>query len=280
MSDESLEKHIQLDAREEFGNYRKSSGDGRGDGSGGGDSPFAPKPIGPIKIFYRDLVMVLTEPRTFFESRYPQTSFTYALTFGIIVTWIAAFLSWLTRVVRHETLFDGLIKMREKLQELPFWKSVPENFWAQTSPDAGHMVPAWLAEMFGIVLAPFQALISLTIYGIVIFVGCYLLVPKTTDRDSVEVKNTIKLVAFASAPQLISAVLGFLPIGLGPFIGAIYGFVLLVFALSIRYRVSGLRAFGIVILPGFVTLIAFGCLIGVFAGVLFGLFASLFGSMS
>jgi hypothetical protein len=279
--DESLEKHIQLDGREE---YQDPFAPKKVvvENSGGGTPPPAKSP-NVVQIFYRDLVMVLTEPRHFFEIRYPETSFAYAMTFGIIVAWIAAFLNWLTRIVRHETLWDGLMKIRDKLQELPFWKNVPENFWAQSSPEAAtRMFPAWIAEVFGIVLAPFQAMISLTLYGIVIFIGCYLLVPKSdlAARDPVDVKHTIKVVSFASAPLLISSILGFLPLNLGSFFGWIYSFVLLIFALHVRFRVSKLRAFGVVVLPGVASFVAIGCVIGVFAGLFFGIIASLFGSMS
>jgi len=111
--DDSIHKQIQLDGRE---SEPKATEGG--------------EPVGPIKQFYCDLVLVLTEPKLFFESRFSETSLSYALAFGIIVNWIAAALSWLTRTIRHETIFDSLIKMRETLQELPFWKNVPDNFWA------------------------------------------------------------------------------------------------------------------------------------------------------
>ena len=279
MSDdeESLEKHIQLDGREDPFAPKKIIIDDLGDGS-----PPSPKTVGPVKQFYRDFIMVLTEPRQFFEIRFPETSFTYALTFGILVGWIAAFLGWLTRIVRHENLNDGLMKMREKLQELPFWKNIPDNFWAQNVPETSKLFPAWLAELFGIILAPFQSLISLSLYGVVIFIGCYLLIPKNdlAARDPVDVKSTIKIVSFACAPQILGAILGFLPAGLGSLVGALYSFFLLGFALSTRFRVSFLRAFGIIVLPGIVGLVTLGCVIGVFVTLFFGIIASLFGSMS
>ena len=263
--DDSLEKHIQLDGRELNALPEMSS-------------PDDPLPIGPVKQFCRDLILVLTEPSIFFKTRYPETSFTYALAFGITVAWIATFLSWLTRIVRHETLLDGFLKMREKLQELPFWKNIPDSFWAQNTPQSSQILPTWLAEIFGIVLSPFQALISLTLSGVLIFLGCFLLVPKTDPAmgDSVELKNTIKLVAFASSPILISAILGFLPFNFGAGIGWIYTLVLTVLALSIRFHVSTPRSFAIVVLPGIVTLMTLGCVIGLIAGVFFGLIASFF----
>jgi hypothetical protein len=241
-----------------------------------------PKKVGPIKQFYRDFVMLMTEPRIFFEERYPSTSFTYALTFGVVTGWIAAFFSWLTRIVRHETLLDGLLKMRDKLHELPVWRNLPDNFWAQSTPERANMMPPWLIELFGIVLSPFQTVINLVFYGIVIFIGCYIFVPKISGgahKDAVELKNVIRIVSFASAPILFASILGFLPFGLGNFFGWLYAFILLIFALSLRFRVSKLRAFAIVSLPGIFMAIFLACLIGVTAALFFGMIASLFSGM-
>jgi hypothetical protein len=285
MSDESLEKHIQIDGPDMTPNKPSplfggggSGGDGSG-GDGGGEIPSVPLHVGPVKQFYRDLIMVLTEPRIFFEVRYPETTFAYALTFGILVNWIAAFLGWLTRVVRHETLLDGFLKMRDRLQELPYWKNIPDNFWAQANPEtATNAFPPWAVELFGIIITPFQSLITLIFYGIMIFIGCYMLVPKDSSRDGIELKNTIRIMSFTAAPVLVSAILGFLPFGLGTFFGGIYALVLLVFALSLRFRVSKLRSFGVVILPGILGTAVFSCLIGIFAALGIALFASFFGS--
>ena len=86
----------------------------------------------------------------------------------------------------------------------------------------------------------------------------------------------MKILAFSSAPLLVGAMLGFLPLGLSSVIGAIYAFVLIVFGLSIRFRVSLARAFGVVVLPGILGVTVLGCIIGVFAGLFFGLIASIF----
>ena len=280
MSDESLEKHIQIDGPEQpVSKPSPLFGNREGGGGSGGDvpPPDAPMYVGPVKQFYRDLVMVLTEPRIFFEVRYPETTFTYALAFGVIVNWIAAFLSWLTRIIRHETLFDGFLKMRDRLHELPYWKNLPDNFWAQSSSEnAANAFPAWLVELCGIIITPFQSVIGLMFYGILIFIGAYMLVPKDASRDPIELKNVIRIVSFTAAPVLVSAILGFLPMGIGTLIGGIYALVLLVFALALRFRVSNMRAFGVVILPGILGVVVFGCIIGVFAALGVALFASFF----
>jgi len=105
-----------------------------------------------------------------------------------------------------------------------------------------------------------------------------MLIPRSDHqtRDGVELKTTMKILAFSSAPLLVGAMLGFLPLGLSSVIGAIYAFVLIVFGLSIRFRVSLARAFGVVVLPGILGVTVLGCIIGVFAGLFFGLIASIF----
>ncbi len=233
---------------------------------------------GPVKQFYRDLVMLLTEPRGFFKVRYPEVNLTYALAFGIIVNWIAAFFDWLTRMVKHETLLDGLNRMRHQLEMLPFWKNLPDTIWEQ-NPARDAMFPVWLAEFFGIILSPFQSLVRFCISGFILFLGAYFLIRKKSDlQDRIDISAFIKLTAFSSAPYLVASILGFLPLGFGAFIGWVFSIAVLVMGLTTRYRISGLRSVVIIILPGVMAIMAVSCLIGVIAALGFGLFAALFGS--
>jgi hypothetical protein len=252
------------------------------------------RPLNPFHQMYRDVVDCLTEPRWFFRERYPRITFNYALAFGIIVNWVAAFLEWLTRLIRHETLLDSLLKIRSQLQQLPVWKNLPTDIWAQT-PEKTSLFPAWLAEVFGVALSPFQTLIRFVVSGLILWIGASLLVPKALTqsqaaadplnevpvhepslRDFVNITNTIKLVALASVPSLIGAILGFLPFGMGGAISWVYSFVILVLAISIRFRVSYLRSFAIVVLPGIVGVVALSCIISVAAALIFGTIAALF----
>jgi hypothetical protein len=252
--------------------------------------PTPAEPLHPVKQFYRDVIDSLTEPREFFTHRFPKISLSYALAFAILVNWIADFLSWLTRLINHETLLDGLLKMRDKLSELPVWKDLPTNIWAQQQPEHVSMFPNWVAEVLGVALSPFQTLIRVTVAGLFIWVGAYLLVPKNRDdglgavvpltRDQPDVSLVIKIAALAQAPALIGAILGFLPVGLGTVVSGIYGFVLLIFALAVRFRISYLRSFAVVILPGFLFTFVAGCLVTTFGAVLFGIVAALFGGFT
>ncbi len=281
----SLESHIRLDGREEKKTAETAIPVSAPPAEHTHEAPHSeinpPRALGPVKQFYRDLIDVLTEPKSFFHSRYPQISFNYALTFGIIVSWIAAFLDWMTRIVRHETFLDSFLKLKDTLQDLPFWKALPDNFWAQTATENVSLFPAWVAELLGIALSPFQSLLGFCVSGFILFLGAYFLVPRDeTDhpRDNVKISLLIKLVCLAAAPRIISSILGFLPFGMGSFIGSIYGVVLTIVGLIERFRVSGLRACGIMILPGILVVFVMSCMIGAFAGILFGLFAALFGS--
>lgn len=238
-----------------------------------------PKSLGPISQMYRDLIDCLTEPRLFFTERYPKINFTYALAFGIIIAWLGAVLEWLTRVVRHETLLDGLLQMRNQLQQLPIWKNLPADIWAQQTPEQTSMFPAWLAEVCSVALSPFSTLLGFLISGLILWVGASILVPKDPahgERDTVNLSNLIKIAALASVPKLVGSILGFLPLALGTFIGSIYAFCILLLALSIRYKVSYLRSFAIVALPRIIGVMVFGCIIGVFVTLIFGTIAALF----
>ena len=231
--------------------------------------------IPSFRLMYRDVVECLTEPRLFFTDRYPRISFNYALALGILVSWFGAFLDWLTRVIRHETLLDGLLRMRDQLQQLPIWKNLPADIWAQ-NPEKISMFPAWLAELFGIVLSPFNSLVHFLVSGILLWIGASILIPKTEDRDRVTLANTIKLVALTSIPKLFASILGFLPLGLGTLIGAVYAFVIMVLAISIRYQVSKLRSVATIALPGLLGIFIFGCMIAVLFALIFGTLAAFF----
>ena len=233
-----------------------------------------------IKLFYRDVVQCLTEPHRFFESRFPQMSTTYALAFGIAVNWIAAFLEWLTRVVRHETLLDGLIKIRDQLSELPIWKNLPTDLWTQGTERAS-LVPAWITEVFSVTLSPFGSLFAFVFRSALLFIGVYLLLPKQglipNNRDDITYNNTVRIIAVCAAPHLIGAILGFLPFELGTLIAGIYVFALLMIAVSTRFKVSSLRSTAMIILPSILMIFLFTCVISVFGALLLGGLASLFG---
>ena len=278
---ESLEKHIKLDWDEKPASQATPIS----------SSPFEPtfeKPsappfeTGPVKQFYLDLLSCLTEPSLFFQQRYPKISLSYAITFGIVVNWIASFLDWLTRAVRHETLLDGFMRMRDKLQGLPMWKNLPDNFWAQGAPaehaTSGGLFPAWIAEMLSIALSPFQSLIRFCIFGFVLFLGaCFLISKKeNTDQDPIDISHFVKLVCITSAPCLVASILGFLPLGFGSLVGWVYSVTLMILGMGIRYRISSLRAVVVMILPGIVAIFMLSGVLIVFAGLLFALFASLF----
>ena len=83
------------------------------------------------KQFFQDTVKVLTEPVSFFSTRFNEMSFNHALVFGIVLSWIAAFFDWITRAIKHESLLDGFMKIKNQLSGLPVWKDLPEDIWNQ-----------------------------------------------------------------------------------------------------------------------------------------------------
>jgi hypothetical protein len=232
-----------------------------------------------IKQYFRDLILILTEPNRFFRDRYPQISFSQALAFGVLSNWISALLLWMTRIVKHESLLDGFKKIREQLDTLPIWKDIPDSIWQQGGIQGQSFFNTSMIELGGILFSPFQSLINFCMGGIVLFIGAYLLVPKreeTHENDSVAVSPLIRLTAVSAAPAVVAAILGFLPFGLNSFIGWIYGVVILVVGISDRYRVSVARAVGTLILPWFVMSLLCGCLVMAFGAFFMAIFGTLF----
>jgi hypothetical protein len=78
----------------------------------------------------------------------------------------------------------------------------------------------------------------------------------------------IRLAAISAAPTLVGAILGFLPLNLGSAIGWIYHIAILIIGIGLRYRISYLRAGGIIFLPGIILTLILGCFIGFAALVL------------
>jgi len=225
-----------------------------------------------LRQYFRDVVLVLTRPRLFFTERYPGLSLSQALTMGILSGWLAALLQWFTRLVKQETLLDSVKRMREQLETLPVWKDIPDSIWQQPAAPSG--IPANLIEFGGIILAPFQSVINFGINALVLMVGVYLLVPKSPsgEQDPREVPDLIRLSAVAATPTLVTAILGFLPFGIGGLTGFIYIVAVLMIGISTRYRVSNARALGTIFIPWCVLIMLCGCLIlgaGALLGVLF-----------
>lgn len=277
---DGLEKHIQLNWDELKPDLKSESAPELSPTESQG-----PRELGFARQMYQDLLDVLTEPTSFFTERYPQVLLSYAFAFGIIVKWISSFLDWLIRAIRHETLLDGFMRMREKLQELPFWKEIPDTFWAQGGDHSQtNLFPAWLAEMLSIALSPFQSLIHFCVWGFVLSLGGYFMISKKDPQngarvqDPIEIAQFIKLSCFASAPCLIASALGFLPFGIDSLIGTLYTLSLLILGMTIRFKISSLRAIAVMILPWIMSLIAIGALLLVFGVLIFALFASLFHS--
>ena len=235
-----------------------------------------PEP-GPVRSFLNDLILLLTEPVGFFRDRFPTYSLSRALVFGIVVNWVAAGFEWLTRLVKNESLLDGVLRIKRQLETLPFWNQLPDTLWNQHAEPS--VIPAWLAELSGIALSPFQSVLNFTISGISLFVGAWLLIRRRNQgEDPVELPVFVRIVAFSSAPRLIASWLGFLPVGIGGFIGWVYSAALLILGLKVRFRISGLRALVLVLLPGLLGILAVGCLVGGLMAIGIGLMAALFGT--
>jgi hypothetical protein len=229
--------------------------------------------------YFRDVILILTEPKRFFEERYPELSFSQALVIGVLSNWIAAFLMWLTRIVKHESLLDGMRKMREILGTLPIWKDLPDSIWQQGGGGPQSFLSSSMLELGPIAISPFQSLINFCVRGLILMLGVYLLVPRrasSPQTDSVSPSTLIRLNAVAVTPILVGAILGFLPFMLGGLIGGIYTFVILLVGVSTRYRVSYARAAGAIILPYFILIFFCGCLAFGFSALLGGILGGLF----
>jgi hypothetical protein len=235
-----------------------------------------PEP-GPVRRFLSDLILLLTEPVRFFQERFETYSLSRALVFGIVVNWFASGFEWLTRLVKNESLLDGMMKVKRQLESLPFWNHVPDTLWNQRAEPSS--IPAWLAELSSIALSPFQSLLHFTLSGMSLFLGAWLLIRRRNKgEDSIEIPVFVRIAAFSSAPNLIASWLGFLPVGIGGFIGWIYSAALLVLGLKVRFRISGLRAVVLLVLPGMLGVLVVGCLFAGIFGIGLGLLAALFGT--
>lgn len=237
--------------------------------------PTRPEP-GLIQQMFRDGLMILTEPVRFYRFRFEELSFNRALAFGMVVSWISAFFSWITRALKHESLMDGLIRIKRHLQELPIWKELPEDIWAQSS-QINSFFPEWAIEGMRMLVDPFYSLIGFVIYGLIFWLGASLLI--RTDhpgKKSVTLTRVIKITAISSTSGIVGSVLGFLPLELGSFIGWIYHTVLLMIGFTERFEISRLRSLVILFLPMIGLILIASCLLGLVIAILGGIAASFF----
>jgi hypothetical protein len=217
-----------------------------------------------IRTFFKDLVRILTEPVQFFRNRFPEMNLVQCLAFGVLVEWLVACLAWLTRVVKRETLFDSLQRIREQFSALPFWKNIPDTIWNQAGDAGPSPASTVVMEIGTLIVVPFQALVNFSVSGIVLLLGAMIFVPKQTgsERDPLDLPLFMRLSAVCAAPGLVGSILGFLPLNLGPVFGWIYHLAILMIGIGIRNRISYLRAGGIIFLPSILMMMLFGCVIG------------------
>jgi hypothetical protein len=179
---------------------------------------------------------------------------TDTLVFAVVVSWIASLMEWVVRVLKNETNIGGLNALSQQLDALPIFKALlSPGMMGDFSAISNY--PVWLFEFSAVAVSPFKALIEVIMGGVFVWLAALIFIPKTADRDPVDLPSFIRLMAVAStAPKLVGAILGFLPLGLGSFIGAICVFMLQVFGLKIRYHISSLRGTVVLILPGLVVM--------------------------
>ena len=236
----------------------------------------SPNSNGVVKQFYQDAIQVLTEPTRFFKTRFDSMTFNQALVFGLVISWISAFAEWLTRVVKHESLMDSFMKLKEQLQQLPFWKDLPANIWAQGNATA-NFLPEWGMEGLKMLINPFHTLILFFISGVVFWLGATVLVSNAnTTRTSVTITNVVKITAVSAATSLVAAILSFLPFGIGGFFGWLFHLAILTIGFSERFQVSRPRGLAVVLLPSIIALVFFSCFIGIVIALFAGIFMSLF----
>lgn len=216
---------------------------------------------GIFRQSFNDLVLVLSEPRSFFSNRIHSMSFNHALVFGLVITWVAKTLEWLTRFLKNESLSQNLLKVKDQLKQLPFWKDLPSDIWFQGEKSVGLFSDS-VIEALQITIHPFQALLHFFMFGIIYWLGGMLLVPRTSPHYSrATVANFVKIISVASAANIVGAILSFLPLSLGSFFGYLYYVVIMVIGFSIYFKISGLRACALFVIPGIFMITFFSCLI-------------------
>ena len=231
--------------------------------------------LGIIKQIYKDAIHLLINPVEFFQIRFEQISFNYSLVLGLVISWLAAFLDWVTRAVKHESLMDGFLKIKNQLHSLPIWKDLPADIWAQ-GDHVNALMPAWGLEGLRMLINPFNSLFSFFVYGIIFWLGATLLVSNENPaKKSVTITNVIKITALASVTSIVSSVLGFLPIGLGGFLGWIYHTAVIAVGFSECFKISRLRGLVVIFLPTIVAIMVASCFIGVIVALFAGLISSL-----
>jgi hypothetical protein len=231
---------------------------------------------GMVRSLAKDAVGILTEPNEFFQNRFPQLSFNQALAMGLATSWLAAMLEWLTRAVKKESLLEGFRQIQQQLKDLPLWKDLPDDIWAQSGNGMETFFPGWILEGMKVMLTPFHAVFSIYFSAFLFWAAALILVQRSNPtRSSVTIKEFSKITAVAASTSLISAILGFLPLGIGNFIGWIYHIALLTIGFSSRYQISRLRSVCLVFLPSF-AMVAFLALLFL---LVFGLIAIIVSSL-
>jgi hypothetical protein len=231
---------------------------------------------GLLRQMYRDAVSVLTDPSEFYSNRFETLTRNHAIALGLVVSWLAAFADWIVRALKHESLMNEIKKIQNQLQGLPIWKDIPESIWNQ-GEIMQSFLPEWVMEGLRMLLNPFHNLFMYYTSGFVFWLGASLLVQKNNPfRKNVHYQNLVKIAAISSVSSIVGGILGFLPAGLGGFVGWIYHVVLLMTGFSVQFNISKLRSLSVIFLPSLIGFMMALLIIGLVVGLMVAIVSSLF----
>ncbi len=231
---------------------------------------------GLLKQMVQDAIGILTDPSAFYQNRYEKMTKNQAMALGLVVCWLAAIADWLVRVLKHESLIQGLRKIQQQLQVLPIWKDIPESIWNQGDV-VQSFFPDWAVEGLRLMLNPFHQFFMFYTSGFVFWIGATLLVQKENPfRKNIHYQNLVKITAVSSVSSIVGAILGFLPAGLGGFVGWIYHVVLLMTGFSMQFNISNLRSLSVIFLPGLISFFLVVLMIGLAVAFMIAIVSSLF----
>jgi hypothetical protein len=206
-----------------------------------------------IKSFFRALKDILFHPAYFFSKRGDELchsrglgNLSVALTFAILVKWLAAFFNF----VWQSTLGNFL---QSRLDD--FYRISTDIFSSSSSLGVfsfgsnsqfdlfRNQVMTFLFGAGAILLTPFTTLFKLLIGAFFVHIAVRFLIEEKPDR-LLRYSTTLKILCYSSAPALICVIPGF-----GFFLAWLLTFVSTVIGLREVYRTTTLRSFFVMIFP-------------------------------
>jgi hypothetical protein len=215
------------------------------------------RPFNPVKVYFKNVWQILTQPSVFFRSLPLRGGVAGPLAFALITHWMGSAVAFLWRLSVGGALggyFEQMLRMAGDVAEV-------DNPGRNTQLlQITERIKHWVWGAGAVIVDPFTTLLQILFISFLVFVGARLLVTpgKNGAPREITFESALRIVCFGLTPSILAV----LPLFGGP-VAYIYRIIVTVIGAREAYRISGTRATLVALFPQ--VLLLSGILLALFA---------------